>query len=368
MERKSNMPFFVKMSHLIMGLVGFFFILCIGREILMPLVLAAILAILLNPLVNFLQAKKVNRVVAIVLSMLAALLLTSALIYFIISQTLRFSDSFPILEKKFDILLNQLILWISETFHVSILKIDAWLVNLRGELTSSGSAFIGKTLITVTNFLIIIFLIPVYVIMILYYKPLLLQFVKKLFPNNSQETVADILYESKFLIQNYLVGLLAEALIMAILNSVGLLALGIEYAILMGIIGAILNVIPYIGGITSTLLPMAIAITTKSPASALYVLLLYSVIQFIDNHYIVPYIVASRVRLNALVSIVVVLIGAAMWGVPGMFLSIPMTAIMKVIFDRIEPLKPYGFLLGDTMPPLKQKFFTLRKKKTEQVV
>lgn len=203
--------------------------------------------------------------------------------------------------------------------------------------------------------------------MILYYKPLLLQFVKKIFVNSNQDMVADILFESKSLIQKYLIGLVAEAAIMAVLNSVGLLVLGVQYAVLLGIIGAIVNVIPYIGGIVGTLLPMIIALTTKSPASALYVLILFSVIQFIDNHYIVPYVVASRVKLNALVSIIVVLLGAALWGVPGMFLSIPLTAIIKVMFDRIEPLKPWGFLLGDSMPPLRRSLFVFKKKKETPV-
>ncbi|HZK07783.1 MAG TPA: AI-2E family transporter [Bacteroidales bacterium] len=70
----------------------------------------------------------------------------------------------------------------------------------------------------------------------------------------------------------------------------------------------------------------------------------------IDNNYIVPKIVASKVKVNALVSIIVILAFGALWGIPGMFVSIPLTAIVKVIFDQIDSLKPWGFLLGDTMP------------------
>jgi len=128
--------------------------------------------------------------------------------------------------------------------------------------------------------------------------------------------------------------------------------LGVPYAILLGIIGALLNLIPYIGGIVSVALPMIIALATKSsPWVAFYVLIVYYVIQLIDNNYIIPKIVASKVRINALVSIIVVLAFGALWGIAGMFISIPMTAIVKVIFDHIEPLKPWGYVLGDTMPP-----------------
>jgi predicted PurR-regulated permease PerM len=137
------------------------------------------------------------------------------------------------------------------------------------------------------------------------------------------------------------------------MNSVALLILGIDYAILLGIVGALLNLIPYIGGLVAVALPMIIAVVTKSTAwYALYVLAAYYFIQLIDNNFIVPKIVASKVKINALFSIIVVIAGNALWGLPGMFLSIPLLAIVKVIFDHIEPLKPWGFLLGDTMPSL----------------
>jgi predicted PurR-regulated permease PerM len=82
----------------------------------------------------------------------------------------------------------------------------------------------------------------------------------------------------------------------------------------------------------------------------------------IDNHYIVPYIVASKIKINALFSVIVVLAGNALWGIPGMFLSMPLLAIIKLICDHIEPLKPWGFLLGDTMAPiLKIKTIFMKK-------
>jgi predicted PurR-regulated permease PerM len=140
---------------------------------------------------------------------------------------------------------------------------------------------------------------------------------------------------------------------MATLETATLLVLGIEYALLLGIIGALLNIIPYIGGLVAVALPMIVALVTKSSAwYAFYVLAAFYVIQLIDNNFIVPKIVASKVKINALFSIIVVFAGNALWGIPGMFLSIPLLAIVKLVCDNIEPLKPWGFLLGDTMPPL----------------
>jgi predicted PurR-regulated permease PerM len=140
--------------------------------------------------------------------------------------------------------------------------------------------------------------------------------------------------------------------------------LGIEYALLLGIVGALLNVIPYIGGLVAVALPMIVALATKStPIYALYVLIIYYIIQLIDNNFIVPKIVASKVKINALFSIIVVLAGNALWGIPGMFLSIPLLAIVKLLFDHIEPLKPWGLLLGDTMPSILKIKMRFKKKK-----
>jgi predicted PurR-regulated permease PerM len=110
-----------------------------------------------------------------------------------------------------------------------------------------------------------------------------------------------------------------------------------------------LNLIPYIGGIVAISLPMLMGLMTDTPISALYVFLAYAFIQLLDNNFLVPKIVASKVKVNALISIIVVLIGGTLWGVAGMFLSIPLIAILKVIFDRIENLEPLGFLIGDDM-------------------
>src|SRR6185295_14030747 len=168
--------------------------------------------------------------------------------------------------------------------------------------------------------IIILVLMPVYLSMILFYKPLLLEFIGKLFRTTHHVTVYEVLANSKRIIQTYLIGLLVEAAIIAVLNSAGLLLLGIDYAIILGITGALLNVIPYIGGIIAIALPMIIAFVTKESSTyAILVLVVYLLIQFIDNHFIIPRIVASRVKLNALISVIVVFIGAALWGIPGMF-------------------------------------------------
>ncbi|MGB3076478.1 MAG: AI-2E family transporter, partial [Chitinophagales bacterium] len=309
----------------------------------------------------------INRVIAIIIALLGMMFCAAILIYFVSSQFARFSHEFPELKEKFNVFLLEVTKWVSSSFNVSMKAIDTWIEDTKSGLVDNSGAMLGKTLLTLSGVLVLIFLLPVYIFMILFYKPLLLEFIHELFDRTHHEKVADVLMETKGLIQNYLIGLLIEAVIVAALNSTALLILGIKYALLIGIIGALLNIIPYIGGIIAISLAMIMALVTKTPDYVVFVFFAYLFIQFLDNNFLVPKIVASKVKINALVSIVVVLIGNALWGVPGMFLSIPLTAILKVIFDRVDSLKAWGILLGDNIPsPGKQIFkFKLPKKKAE---
>ena len=326
--------------------------LYIAKSIIVPLVFATIIAIVLHPVVNFFVRIKINRVVAIVITLFLTFLVIAAFGVLFISQVSRFSESLPILADKFTAIFNQTITWASGYFDINAQKIHEWFTNTKDALINTSSTSIGKTLVSVGNLVVVLFLLPVYIFMILFYHPILIEFIHRFFGVSNESQVSQIVTQTKTVIQRYLIGLLIEAVIIATLNSVALLILGIEYAILLGIMSALLNVIPYIGGFIGVLLFIVVALVTKSPVYVLYVIIIYSTIQFIDNHYIVPKIVASKVKINALFAIVVVIAGSALWGIPGMFLSIPILAIIKLICDHIESLKPWGFLLGDTMPPL----------------
>lgn len=351
-DKEIQIPLYAKTILILIGLVVFFTIMYIAQSIIVPLILATIIAIVLHPAVNLLIRIKINRVVAIVIVLLTTFLIIATFGALLFRQGSRFLESWPILANKITVLINQTIADASVFYDINPEKIYAWIATVKTELISMSSAAIGQTLVILGNGLVILFLIPVYVFMLLFYQPLLHDFIFRLFSENKQSQVSKMVTQTKVVIQQYLVGLVFEFFIIAALNTTALLILGIEYAILLGIVGALLNIIPYLGGIISVALFMLVALLTKSPGYMLYVIIAYSLIQFIDNNYIVPKIVASKVKINALFSIIVVIAGNALWGITGMFLSIPLLAIVKLIFDNIEPLKPWGFLLGDTMPAL----------------
>ena len=345
MEKKY--PFYFRATVTLFGIILFVYMLNILQSIMVPLAFALMIAILLNPFVNKLQQKKIPKIPAISIALLLTILLIAGLMVFISSQIVKFSENMPVLEQKFSELFRHLQLWLQENYSFSIYKQK----QLLSEAGNSLKPLIGQTLGTVLGTVSVIVLLPIYIFLMLFYKTLILNFLYEVFAEKNSSNVGVVLAQTKGAIQSYMVGLLMEAIIVAALNSTALFILGVQYAILLGVIGAILNVLPYIGGIIAIALPILIATVTKEGyTTQIGILIAYSVIQFIDNNFLVPRIVSSKVKINALVSLIIVLLGGAVWGFAGMFLSIPFIAVLKIIFDRIDELKPWGKLLGDEVP------------------
>jgi predicted PurR-regulated permease PerM len=357
-------PFYLKATVILFGLILLTYIFSVLGDIMVPLAFAAFIAILLNPLCNRFMKWKVPKVPAVLLTILIAFIFIAGLFWFLSSQISSFSESFPALKEKFVAVSRELEGWIELKFGVSTEK----QVQFIKDALDNSQAILGRTVGTVLGTLSIVFLIPVYIFMMLFYKTLILNFIFEVFKEEHSKSVADILKETKMAVQSYIVGLLIEMVIVAILNSAALLILDVKYAILLGVIGAILNMLPYIGGIIAIALPVLIATVTKDGYSTqLGIIVAYLVIQFIDNNIVFPRFVSIKVQINALISIVIVLLGNELWGISGMFLSVPFVAVLKIIFDRIDELKPWGKLLGDTVPTRLRRWGS-RKTVAEKIV
>ncbi len=354
MKNDVTFPFYAKASLVFLALFAFVGMLFLAQSIIVPIIYSTLLAILISPLVDFLVRRKVNRSIAIIVTVLVVIGCITTIIALLIGQLIQFSDSFPLFIIKIYALIDQIIFWVSNNFGLSTYKINAWINTNRIEMLNNSGQLIGQTLQSTGNLVVVLFLVPVYIFMILYYKPILIEFIHMLFAKSNSE-VNDVLSATKSVVQSYLIGLLFEVLLVATLNSISLLVIGVQYAILFGVVGAICNIIPYVGGMIGVTLPVLLALANLSLTHAIMVIVTYLFIQFLDNNVIIPRVVAFKVQINGLVSIIVILIGGAMWGLGGMFLSIPLTAIIKVLFDHIEGFKPWGYLLGNRFPTLVPK-------------
>jgi len=344
MPTSHNYPFYIRATVILFGLVLVSFALANLRGILIPFSFAVFLAVLLNPLMERLLRWKVPRIAAIAVSLIVAILVIGGIWYFLANQMMQFTDQLPLLEKKGSELLTRTQNYLMQHWNIPLAKTDAYLAEARKAI----KPLLGQLLGSMAGTMGSVFLLPIYTFLLLYYKNLILNFLYEIFAEQNAEEVSTVLRQVRGAIQSYMYGLLIEAAIVATLNTIALLILGVQYAVLMGVLGALLNVLPFFGGILAAALPIMVATITKEGYNTqIGIAISYIIIQFTDNHFLIPYIVSAKVRINALLSVVAVLLGGAVWGLAGMFLSIPFIGVLKIIFDRIPEMRPWGWVLGD---------------------
>lgn len=361
-ENTITVPYYIKISFILLALFLLCYGLFYGQGIILPLAFAFLFSILLRPLEVFMMRCRVPKAAAILLSIFFAVLLVYGIIDFVSRQVASFMSDIPAIERNMNSLWREIKQWTYHTFGIAYKQQDKMLESAKSEtINNLGTA---GTVNLITASVLTMTLIPIYVFLLMYYRPMLLQFLVDLFHEKHNERVREVIREIKNVIQHFVVGLMIETGIVALLNSIGLLVLGAPYAALLGILGALLNMIPYIGGIVQ-LIFSALVIYSNT---ASFPLLIWSsavllVVQFIDNNILVPRIIGTKVQLNSLISIIGVLIGGALCGIGGMFLSLPALAICKVIFDRVDDLKPWGRLFGTEDEPNKSYLRLPRRKR-----
>jgi predicted PurR-regulated permease PerM len=340
-------PFYLKSTVILFGLVLFVYILLNLGDIFVPLSFALMLSILLNPLTILFEKWKMPRVIAITVAILLAILFIAGIAWLLYTEIGSFTDQMPLFRKKLMAMLNKTQQYASQHLGINYRKQEQYISQAETGLKPILASTVGSVMGTLS----MIVLLPVYSFLFLFYKRLIINFLYELFAEENAENLSKVLTQTKGAIQSYMFGLLLEAVIVATMNSIALLILGVDYAILLGVLGALLNILPFIGGIIAVLLPVLIATVTKDGFhTQLAVIIAYFIIQMIDNHFLVPYIVSSKVKINALISIIIVLLGGALWGISGMFLSIPFVGVLKIIFDQIPEMRPWGKLLGTEEP------------------
>lgn len=360
LKNKSN-PFYIKLSLILLMLSLIALIIFIGQDIIIPLAFAILIAVLLLPLNNYLERKGVSRVLAIIISISLFILISGAIIYFLSSQIVKFMNDIPAIKKHLADHAKTLQTWVTQQFNLTKIEQSNLIDNATEKIKSSGSGILGTTFLSVTQALLVLILLPVYTFLILYYRSMIKRFIVAVFNNEHEPKVVEVLQESKSIVQGYMTGLIIEMGIIAAINTTGFIIVGIEYAVFLGVFAAILNMIPYIGMMIASVFCMLITLTSSTNImDIVWVVVILTVVQFVDNNIIMPKVVSSKVKINALITILGVLIGGALAGVSGMFLSIPAIAILKVICDRVEELKPWGLLLGDDITAHKKNKIYLK--------
>ena len=362
-----GLPLTVRRALELTGLYFLGMIIVVGSNVITPLLMAFFISILLLPVYRKLR-KYIPEVLAIVCSVLLLVLLISMLVWFFSSQASRLIADFPQIKQNVTVHLNSLSEWITRKTNFSTERQIQIINEQSGKLLDSAGGTLGGAAGSLTSIFIFVGLLPIYIFLILYYKNLLLRFVFLWFPEANHKPVEEAMRETEVIIKSYLVGLLIQVTYVTILLGGALMIIGIEHALLIGVIFAILNLIPYVGALIGNIIGVLLTLTSSQEVWPIFaVLITIAAVQFLDNNILMPRIVGSKVRINALASIVGVIVGGALAGISGMFLSLPIIAVLKIVCDRSNSLRQWGVLFGDERPKRSPMSFPVFRKKTRAV-
>ncbi|PZX61233.1 putative PurR-regulated permease PerM [Algoriphagus ratkowskyi] len=343
-----ELPAYIRALTVMIFIIVLVFFLIVGKSLLVPLFMGGFFAILLTPLSMWLESKKVPRTLSSIISLLVMIALVGGILTFVIGNVASFTQDFDDVSGRLTDYAEDIDQWSINTFSVDPeLSEKANTDYLKNVLTRNSSS-IGDFALNAVGSLTGLVLIPVFMFFFLLYRNHLTHVIIQIYKDKDPELVKMRIVSLRKVILNYIVGVVKVMGILAILNITAFSLLGIKHAVFFGTLGAMLNIIPYVGPFFGAMLPMIYSFLTKDslfyPAG---VLVSYQIIQMIEGNFLTPKIVGGNVNLNAFITFLGLIVGGTIWGVAGMILIIPMMAILREIFDLSESTRPYALLLGE---------------------
>lgn len=354
MEKRFNVQ---RLAHSLIVICIIVYILIIGKNIIAPIVFAMFFAFMLKPVSDFFEKYLKNRVISIFLSFMVALVPLVLIISLFTAQSVDVFTNMPAVSDKIKTGINKMFSLLNQKFGFSKAQGEAWVSDNMSSALDAPMEMIGGWLSSSSTLMISILLVLLYTFFFLLYRTSIKNFILGQFTKKQREDARDLIADIQSVAQKYLSGLAVVIVILGILNSIGLLVIGIEHAFFWGFLGAFLAIIPYIGTIMGGLLPFTFALaTTDTLWQPLAIVVLYSTVQTIEGNLITPKVVGSSVEINPLAAIISLLIGGAIWGVSGLILALPLIAIVRIIFEHIKMLKPIALLLSSELYKERKKF------------
>ncbi|MFH5831072.1 AI-2E family transporter [Halalkalibaculum sp. DA3122] len=345
---KKEYPFWFKSTTILVGLTLLFLILSNGKFILMPLAFSALLSMLLVPVVGYLERWKLGRAGSIVVAMILVVIMIFGLLSLFSWQFVQFAEELPRVTERLRQINADVLAFLDRQLGIAPAQQTDYLQQALDKLIEQSGQYVTGLVNTTTNLFTTLGLMPIFIFFMLYYKEMYETFLNKIIERRSSSQVESVVNKVQEVTQNYLVGLITVILILAVLNTIGLLIVGIDHAIFFGVFAAFLAIIPYIGIIIGSLPPLLYAIfLTNSLLYPLGVILVFVMVQFLEGNFITPKIIGSRVSINPFIAMIALIIGGQLWGISGMILFVPLVGILRVVFEEIPALRPVGYLLGN---------------------
>ena len=329
-------------------LVGIVVILVYAKPFLIPLTFGALLAMLLLPLTKWLQAKGVNKALAIVLSILALVAFFALVIYFISWQISDIASNATKIEQQLNTKYHQAQQFIARQLGISPEKQQQMIQKQQQSSSGQMGTMITGFLAGLGSFLTNTLLVLVYIFLFIYFRYRLKGFIVRLVPPAQRENALDVVSNAQKVAQKYLGGLAMMIVLLWVMYGIGFTIVGVKNALFFAIICGLLEIVPFVGNLTGTALTLTMSLVQGGGMNLVIgILVTYALVQFIQTYLIEPLVVGAEVSINPLFTIVGLVAGELLWGIPGMVLAIPLMGIAKIVFDHVEPLKPYGYLIGE---------------------
>ncbi len=322
-------------------------VLYFGKTLFVPLSYGLLIAMVLYPVCKWLENRRWPRSLAITAGLLIVFIFFGLLMSVLFFQINILRQDIPQLLNKLKPSLIQLQQWLETAFNFSMAAQNEWLQQFIRNSGSSTGSILQSTISATAGSLFTLFLVPVYAALFLYNREVFVQFLAKLTGSKYSKQLQAILSETIHTYFKFIKGMAMVYLIVGVLNSIGLLALGIPHAILFGMLTAIMTIIPYVGIFVSALLPISVAwITKDSVWYPIGVIAVFSFVQYLEANIIFPKVVATQIKISTWATLVVVIAGGIIWGVSGMILFIPFAGILKIVSDYIPEWEALNILLG----------------------
>lgn len=342
-----KLAFYARLALILHALILSMLIMHLGKTVIIPLFFALLISFALLPVCRQLEKWGLHRGIAAAISVLLFVVLIGSFIDVLSHQVVNFTHNLPELQKRFTESLTDLRAWLFNTYHIDYQQQTDYLKRSTSGLQSTAMSSLGATFIGVAEVFILFIFFLIFTFFMLYHRRLFKRFVVALFPKEELPKVEEVLVSARSMINRYIIGLLTEMFILIILLLSTLAILGIKYALLISVMAALLNVIPYLGIYTAMAISMFITFANGEPSQAVTVGIVFIVAHFLDANVILPRVVGGNVKLNPLITIIAVLTGKLIWGIPGMFLFIPLAAIIRIISEKVDSLQPWAILMGE---------------------
>ncbi|WP_161889027.1 AI-2E family transporter [Pontibacter russatus] len=335
-----------RFNQILLALLLFFGILYLGQSFIVPIAIGGLFAMLLVPVCRKLEKWRVPRTGAAVLCVLTVVVVLALVIVVLVDQITALANDLPRLDLRLAALLDDIRHFINDTFEVSREEQNAYLQrSIRSSLQLVG-IYLRSLFFFAGSILVSFIIVMSYTLLFLLYRRRLKNFIMRVTANYDANAHA-IVGKITDVASSYIAGVFLVVLILSIINTAGLAIIGIEHALLFGLMAGILNIIPYIGSLTGSLIPVLFALLTKDSLwTPLVVAIFFLVVQQIESYILTPNITGGKIKLNPMATLMVLLLGSAIWGIAGMIVFVPYLGIAKVVFDNINRLKPLGYVLG----------------------